>query len=795
MTLFRYSRWAGAFVFAILLSFSLPAFSQQVMDSSSGFSVLNTAQSLYDTGSLDAAIDTLKNNLPRLSPVQKQSAYHLLAQSYLANDNPDMARESVAQLLELDSDFLPGDDDHPMFVDMVNEIRQNRVLLSSASITAEPESEVAAPVTIITRQDIRLSGARNIRELLATYVPGLVPTDHGANPSISMRSFNSIVQQSLLILLNGQRLNELSYNECVLDYSISLEKIREIEVLRGPASCVFGTMAFSGIVNIKTLEGSDVQGFETRLSYGKGSQFMLNLQGGVHRSDVDLFVWGNVWSSSGFHVYSPDNNVQYVERYRHKPSYDVGLTFKWKGLNLLLMTNYGNRSLIGVNDLISGLYTNQYTESYYPKINGSNPGFPHRGWLIGLDYAKTFGKFTVSVTGKFSFNDIEAYFANDSARVNDMFSRPAKFLFYYKYRTIDANGRVAAMYHYGKKGASNGNIMVGVNADVVRVIDGYYNAGVSNEPFVDGNGDMRGIEDSTYVFAYHESPAYPGTEFTISPFVQWKHRFSQHWVLNANGTYSIQKRLNGVTQKDFTYRLSMSYIHSDRFNVKLLYGRSAFPIPYVYRNKIPALPIVIFSEEPQSLHSDTWQLNTTWHISRRCQFNAAVYYNYYSNMFDWRMGGTEALKNEGRFGAIGVETQLDVNLPRFMLNLNTAYSRSLFEENYKMIASNGASYDVPKLSANLTVGYKLLNTKKHGLWLRSTTRVYGSRITAYKQMESLPTNCIVNAGVIYQYKGFDFEFNAYNIGNTQYALGSSSLSLYYQEPFSFLGTFRWKLRR
>ncbi len=106
----------------------------------------------------------------------------------------------------------------------------------SASQIEEPIKETPVPVTIITDEMIVKSGAKNLRDLLILYVPGITLVQDHNEMNFAMRGVYASSQQKILILLDGHRLNSRSYSESNPDYSISLEKIKQIEVLRGPAS-------------------------------------------------------------------------------------------------------------------------------------------------------------------------------------------------------------------------------------------------------------------------------------------------------------------------------------------------------------------------------------------------------------------------------------------------------------------------------------------------------------------------------------------------------------------------------
>ncbi|MCD4691376.1 MAG: Plug domain-containing protein, partial [Calditrichales bacterium] len=106
----------------------------------------------------------------------------------------------------------------------------------SASKQAEPLQEVPVPVTVITSEMIQNIGAKNLKDVLITYVPGITFSQDHNEINVAMRGVYASSQQKILIMLDGHRLNCRAYSEANPDYSISLDKIKQIEVLRGPGS-------------------------------------------------------------------------------------------------------------------------------------------------------------------------------------------------------------------------------------------------------------------------------------------------------------------------------------------------------------------------------------------------------------------------------------------------------------------------------------------------------------------------------------------------------------------------------
>lgn len=149
----------------------------------------------------------------------------------------------------------------------------------SASRQATSPADAPAATTIITAEQIRLSGATSIQELLRA-VPGMSILTMGASDAnLAMRGFNQRVSNKLLVLIDGRStyldfLGGTLYN----NLSIQLQDIERIEVLRGPNSTLYGANAFGGVVNIITKQPGAEQGGQVAVTGGSGETILSNVQ-------------------------------------------------------------------------------------------------------------------------------------------------------------------------------------------------------------------------------------------------------------------------------------------------------------------------------------------------------------------------------------------------------------------------------------------------------------------------------------------------------------------------------------
>src|SRR5690349_11595257 len=121
----------------------------------------------------------------------------------------------------------------------------------TTSATGSPQRASDAPVSmeIITQDDIRRSGADNIPDILQ-FIAGIdVRRYSSAQADVAVRGYNQANSPRLLVLINGRQvyLDEYGYTPWQA-LPIQLDDIRQIEVVRGPNSALFGFNAVGGVV-------------------------------------------------------------------------------------------------------------------------------------------------------------------------------------------------------------------------------------------------------------------------------------------------------------------------------------------------------------------------------------------------------------------------------------------------------------------------------------------------------------------------------------------------------------------
>ncbi len=150
------------------------------------------------------------------------------------------------------------------------------------------DAESASPITVITAEDIKRSGATSVQELLnnLSFTSGSALADvssgNGFSPGSATVALRGLGSAGTLTLINGRRVSPAAFNDPNVGQtvvtnlnSIPAAAIERIEVLRDGASAIYGSDALAGVVNIilkKDFTGALVTG---TVSQNPGNEFLV----------------------------------------------------------------------------------------------------------------------------------------------------------------------------------------------------------------------------------------------------------------------------------------------------------------------------------------------------------------------------------------------------------------------------------------------------------------------------------------------------------------------------------------
>lgn len=151
--------------------------------------------------------------------------------------------------------------------------------------TKRPTSLRKAPAiaTVISADEIRNMGARNLLDVLKVVSGiGLSTTEYGGN-MIEVRGIRTSLNEKILFMIDGHSLNKNFTGSSLYNLAdmLPMESIRQVEVIRGPGSALYGNSAFVATINIITRSAEEIDGLEIKSGGGTSDSFKANLVAGT----------------------------------------------------------------------------------------------------------------------------------------------------------------------------------------------------------------------------------------------------------------------------------------------------------------------------------------------------------------------------------------------------------------------------------------------------------------------------------------------------------------------------------
>lgn len=205
-----------------------------------------------------------------------------------------------------------------------------QIPVTGATLRDESLKTVPAAVTLFTHDQLEKLGMDYLYELI-----GLVTSfqfDRGAdnanNYTMSSRGRrNGSQAREILVVMDGRMLAtpRTGSTDVSLPY-IPLEQIERVEIIRGPGSAIYGSSAFSGIINIITRSDQNSARVELGSDNRRSARVMLakplgdwtaNLYARFYRDDGQSYRIKNTFTKVPFNTYDPRETIDFDLGIKH----------------------------------------------------------------------------------------------------------------------------------------------------------------------------------------------------------------------------------------------------------------------------------------------------------------------------------------------------------------------------------------------------------------------------------------------------------------------------------------------
>lgn len=243
---------------------------------------------------------------------------------------------------------------------------QEEVLVEAAVKHPQRASDAPASTAVISAEEIETHGYRTLAEALQS-VPGVFVTNDRNYSYLWFRGFGRPGDYNgrVLVLINGHRINENIYGGAYLgnDFTVPMEAVDHIEVVKGPSSSLYGDSAFFGVVNVVTKspdKAPKIQAVTRGGSYGSVKQF-VGISPKKLLYDSHAYVAGSYHYSQGqrdlyYHEYdSVNGGIAHLS----DGEKDYNFFGTWRSGNLVLEGNSNSRT----KTIPTGSYGTRYNDS------------------------------------------------------------------------------------------------------------------------------------------------------------------------------------------------------------------------------------------------------------------------------------------------------------------------------------------------------------------------------------------------------------------------------------------------
>ena len=484
--------------------------------------------------------------------------------------------------------------------------------VSIASRREEPLRRAPAAATIIQGEELKRY--ITLKDALDS-VPGFFSDRNEVKHRVYLRG----VPDSFLVLMDGVPFsNETSTRDYPREWDLSLNYIEKIEIVRGPGSALWGADAFSGIVNLVTKKGKDVQGTIVGIDAGTFNTQRYKLLTGYNKRDIDILLSANYITTKGFQHNLPgiterkqDHGTDVYGKLRFKEDLEISGRY----------TRYRNHNQFEVDPLRS------FLPSLLPSGLGDAGADRSLAERLG-ERARTFlntprGNFNGEEYTPFSF--IQATYNREIGSSSNLFL--TGYAEYYEGReesfwyNLEVNN-----WQYGFEGKYDFNFFK----------DHFMTLGSSLK-----YNDASRTKWQLKILNNPSLTAVPGfTTYLYSFYFQDKYRITDNLELTAGVRFDEPEDYDSSVSP----RIGVSWSFWDDFNLKLLYGR-AF--------RTPSRFLVVNETNLDTEKIESWEVELGYQYRETLSLKCNFFYNKLKDIIEEIAFGV--VRNRGRDHIKGIE--------------------------------------------------------------------------------------------------------------------------------------------
>jgi outer membrane receptor for ferrienterochelin and colicins len=239
-------------------------------------------------------------------------------------------------------------------------VKEKAVVVSEVVVTGtrtEKElSDVPTPTTLVSQKDIKSQSAVRLDDVLGEQT-GLATTSF-LGTGVQVQGFDPAYT---LILVDGQPV--IGRNGGTLDLKrLNVGNLKQIEIVKGPSSALYGSEALAGVINLITETPSEPFGFSLRSRYATHNSIDVGTNLQTMQGDLGASLYVQRSSSDGFN-HTPENPTLSAPSFVNyginpKITYQISPALDLKISSRVSLETQKNKTVI---TSLPGLFTDNFT--------------------------------------------------------------------------------------------------------------------------------------------------------------------------------------------------------------------------------------------------------------------------------------------------------------------------------------------------------------------------------------------------------------------------------------------------
>ena len=494
-----------------------------------------------------------------------------------------------------------------------------------ASERLQPAIEAPASVSFITAQEISRYGYRTLADVLRA-VRGVYVTNDRNFSFVGIRGFGKPgdYNSRILLLINGHRVNDNVFGQAEIGAEFGLDPamFERVEIIRGPASSLYGDSAFFAVVNVITRSGAALGGTSVTVESGTlGTRLVRSSTGHRLPNGLDVAISGTYEHSDGvsrlfFPAFNtPETNNGIAEGLDAEGAKQFYGRASKGGLTITTM--YGTRR----RDIPTASSGTQFNQQLWHEETTDRHG------LFDVDYGRSFGETRLTVRGSY-----------------DRFSYSGAYPF-----VVESDGTPTMVGETVGLGAR-----WSVTAGVTRVFRGRHTLRAGAE-FID---NLHQDQRATFVGVAEPFFDLPHSSTQQALYVQNETKLTSWLIANGGLRYDRYEQFDRVTP-----RAAVIVLPSSAQSFKYLYG-GAFRAPNFFEQNDFYFGDRVHALRPEAI--DTHEFVWERYFNDRLRTAVSTYWYKADRLITPALDDTAFLGatwvNQGQVRAKGLEVEAQVRL-------------------------------------------------------------------------------------------------------------------------------------